>query len=200
MVREDPLDLEHIHLIGGVDVSFSRGDKTGYAAVVIMEYPSLRIVETAGVKGPLGMPYIPGLLSFREAPLLLEALMKLKKDPQVILVDGNGIAHPRGLGIASHLGVLTDMPTVGCAKSRLLGSHQEPGPGKGEWVPWHHEGKTLGAVLRTRKGVKPIYVSIGHRVTLRDALNLVLSCCPRYRIPEPIRAAHREVNRLRQEG
>ena len=199
-VREEPLDLKGLELIGGVDVSFSRGDKTGYAAVVVMEYPSLRIVEISGARGELGMPYIPGLLSFREAPLILEALEKLKSEPQVILVDGNGIAHPRGLGIASHLGVLIDRPTVGCAKSRLLGEHGEPGPRKGDWVPWSHEGKILGVVLRTRKGVKPIYVSVGHRATLEDALELVLACCPRYRIPEPIRAAHREVNRLRRKG
>jgi len=198
-VREEPLDLEKVDLIAGVDVSFSRGDSTGYAAVVAMEYPSFKVVEVAGIKGDLGMPYIPGLLSFREAPLILRALEKLKRTPQVILVDGNGVAHPRGLGIASHLGVLLDAATIGCAKSRLLGHHEEPGPQKGEWAPWRHEGRLLGAVLRTRTGVKPIYVSVGHRVTLDDALELVLSCCPRYRIPEPIRAAHKEVNRLRRE-
>ncbi len=197
-VRKEPLDLEHLELIAGADVSFSKGDSTGYAAVVVMEYPRLKVLEVSGATGDLGMPYIPGLLSFREAPLILQALEKLKYTPQVILVDGNGIAHPRGLGIASHLGVLLDVPTIGCAKTRLLGHHEAPGSQKGNWVPWHHEGKLLGAVVRTRTGVKPIYVSVGHRVTLEDALELVSSCCPRYRIPEPIRAAHKEVNRLRQ--
>ena len=200
MVREEPLDLEGLELVAGVDVSFSRGDKKGYAAVVVMEYPSLRLVEVSGAEGVLGMPYIPGLLSFREAPLILKALERLQREPQVILVDGNGVAHPRALGIASHLGVLVDKPTVGCAKSRLLGHHSEPGPKKGDWVPWFHEDRLLGAVLRTRKGVKPLYVSLGHRATLNDAIKLVLECCPKYRLPEPIRAAHKEVNRLRQEG
>lgn len=199
MVREEPLDLAGVKLVAGVDVSFSRGEKTGYAAVVVMEYPSFRIEEVSGVKGPLGMPYIPGLLSLREAPLILKALEKLHKEPQVILVDGNGVAHPRGLGIASHLGVLLDKPTVGCAKSRLLGYHGEPGPQKGDWVPWLDNDRLLGAVLRTRRHVKPVYVSVGHRVTLEDAIKLVLESCTRYRIPEPIRAAHKEVNRLRRE-
>ena len=198
-VREEFLPWSQLKLVAGVDVSFARGSSTGFASVVVMDYPPLQVVEKAGAQGVFTMPYIPGFLSFRETPLIIKAMENLKKEPQVILVDGNGVAHPRGLGLASHLGILLDIPTVGCAKSRLLGHHQEPGPQKGEWVPWYHQDRLLGAVLRSREGTKPIYISVGHRVTLEDALKLILSCCPRYRIPEPIRAAHREVNRLREE-
>ncbi len=200
LVKESPLPLEELKLIAGVDVSSSRRSPIGFAAAVVMEYPTFKIVEVGSAKGLLNMPYIPGLLSFREAPLILRALSELKRDPQVILVDGNGVAHPRGLGIASHLGILLDWPTVGCAKSRLLGEHGEPGPFKGNWVPWSYKGKPIGAVVRTRERVKPVYISVGYRVTLRDAIHLVLKCCQKYRLPEPIRAAHREVNRLREEN
>lgn len=198
-VKEEPLPWDRLKLVAGVDVSFDRGSSTGFAGVVVMEYPSLQVVEKAGARGTFAMPYIPGLLSFRETPLIIEAMENLKNLPHVILVDGNGVAHPRGLGLASHLGIILDIPTVGCAKSRLLGHHPEPGPQKGEWAPWYYQGRLLGAVVRSREGTKPIYVSVGHRVTLKDAIQLVLSCC-RYRIPEPIRAAHREVNHLREEG
>ncbi len=199
-VREEPLPWDRLKLVAGVDVSFARGSSTGFAGAVAMEYPSLQVVEKAGARGTFTMPYIPGLLSFRETPLIIKAMENLKNYPQVILVDGNGVAHPRGLGLASHLGIILDIPTVGCAKSRLLGHHLESGSQKGEWVPWYHQDRLLGAVVRSREGTKPIYVSVGHRVTLEDVLQLVLSCCPRYRIPEPIRAAHREVNRLREKG
>ena len=199
-VREEHLPWDWLKLVAGVDVSFNRGSSIGFAGVVVMEYPSLQVVEKAGARGTFTMPYIPGLLSFRETPLIIEAMDNLKNHPHVILVDGNGVAHPRGLGLASHLGIILDIPTVGCAKSRLLGHHREPGPQKGAWAPWYHQDRLLGVALRSREGTKPIYVSVGHRVTLEDALQLVLSCCPRYRIPEPIRAAHKEVNRLREEG
>ncbi len=181
-------------LIGGADCSTKRGETRGLGGIVVMEYPSFKVVERAVYEGKVYMPYIPGLLSFRELPLLLGAFERLKTKPQVIMVDGNGVAHPRGLGIASHLGITIGIPTVGCAKSRLLGTHEEPAPQRGGVAWWFHKGKRIGAVLRTRERVKPVYVSVGHRVGLDSALMLVLESAPRYRLPEPIREAHKTVS------
>jgi len=148
------------------------------------------VVETAVSRVRVTFPYVPGLLSFRELPALLPALEKLRVEPDLILVDGQGVAHPRGFGLASHLGVLTGVPTIGCAKSRLLGEAEEPGQRVGDWKPLVFEGRTVGAVLRTRSGVKPLYVSVGHGVDLPSAVKLVLACLRGVRLPEPQRRAH----------
>ncbi len=188
----DPLPEEG--LVAGADCSTKRGSGKGLGAIVVLSYPHLEVVETSTYEGNVFMPYIPGLLSFRELPLLLGAFEKLKTRPHVIIVDGNGIAHPRGLGIASHLGITIQTPTIGCAKSRLLGTHDEPGLKRGSRVVWHHRRETLGVVVRTRDKVKPVYVSVGHMVSLRAAVRIVLKCTTKYRLPEPIRHAHREVS------
>jgi deoxyribonuclease V len=149
----------------------------------------LQVIETSLASRPTTFPYIPGFLSFREIPAVLDALEKIKMTPDIILCDGQGIAHPRRLGIASHLGVLIDIPTIGVAKSRLIGKHEELPEIRGNWQPLIHKGETIGAVLRTRIGVKPVYVSSGHRVSLPTAIDYVLRCTPKYRLPETTRVA-----------
>jgi deoxyribonuclease V len=182
--------LKNVRLIAGADVSYAKKAVTMYAAVVVVAWPSGDVVEEVTAERPAEFPYIPGLLSFREMPALLAAFEKLRAKPDVIIYDGQGIAHPRGFGIASHLGVLLDVPTVGCAKSRLVGEHAEPGPDKGAQTPLVLDGKVIGAVVRARANVKPVFVSVGHKVGLRSAVRLVLDCATRYRLPEPTRLAH----------
>jgi len=176
--------------IAGVDISAGKAQRMATGAVVVLEYPELRLVETEVAQGELDFPYIPGLLSFRESPLVLAACQRLSVTPDLILVDGQGIAHPRRMGIASHLGLLLDTPTIGCAKSRLCGSHEEPGDKPGSYSELVDNGEAIGAVLRTKLGTKPIYVSIGHKVDLETAIYWVLKCCRGYRLPEPTRLAH----------
>jgi len=176
--------------IAGVDISVNRAQGMGTGAVVVLDYPELRLVETRVVSGELSLPYVPGLLSFRELPLILAACEKLTVTPDLILVDGQGIAHPRRVGLASHLGLFLDTPTIGCAKSRLCGSHEVPGIEPGSYVELVDRGETIGAVLRTKLGVKPVYVSIGHKVDFQTAIHWVLACCRGYRLPEPTRFAH----------
>ena len=189
---------DKIHLVAGTDVSTSKKSDIIWASTVILEYPSLQTVEERWVEGTSVFPYIPGLLSFREIPLILEAIGMLKHRPDVFFCDGQGIAHPRGLGIASHLGVLIERPTIGCAKKRLVGTFSEVGPTRGNYSMLKYKGEEVGTVLRTRSGVKPVFVSPGYSVTIKNALNLVLGCSKRYRIPEPIRQAHLLVNRVRK--
>ena len=185
-------------VIAGVDVSVSRERGMATGAVVVLEYPSLVPVEVRASSGELAFPYVPGLLSFREARHILAACEMLETEPDLVIVDGQGIAHPRRIGLASHLGLFLDTPTIGCAKSRLCGRHDEPGTGPGSVadlvdgiaVDGAVEGETVGAVLRTRAGVKPVYVSVGHRIDLMQAVHWVLECCRGYRLPEPIRLAH----------
>ncbi len=188
----------YVRLIAGIDCSASKFGKVGFAAVVVLSYPELEVVEVASASGELNMPYIPGLLSFRETPLIIKALEKLRYDPDIFMVDGQGIAHPRRLGIASHIGVIFDKPSIGVAKSKLVGSFEEPGLEKGSWSYLTDGNEVIGAVLRTRDRVKPVFVSVGHKVSLDFAVELVLSCCLRYRLPEPTRLAHIEVNRVRR--
>ena len=176
--------------IAGVDISVNRTQGTATGAVVVLNYPELRLVETKIVTGKLDFPYVPGLLSFREAPLTLAACERLALTPDLILVDGQGIAHPRRMGLASHLGLFLDTPTIGCAKSLLCGSHQVPGEEPGSYAEVVDRDETIGAALRTRLGTKPIYVSIGHKVDLQAAIYWVLECCRGYRLPEPTRLAH----------
>ena len=178
------------HFIAGVDISATNVQGVATGAVVVLEYPELRLVETQVVQGRPGFPYVPGLLSFRESPLTLAACEKLTVTPDLILVDGQGIAHPRRLGLASHLGLLLNTPTIGCAKSLLCGRHQEPGIDAGSYAEVVDSGETIGAALRTRTGMKPVYVSIGHKVDLQAAIYWVLECCRGYRLPEPTRLAH----------
>lgn len=172
-------------LVAGADVSVKGG--LARAAIVILR--DLEPVEEVVIERPVNFPYVPGLLSFRELPPLLAAWRRLRTRPDVILVDGQGYAHPRRFGLACHLGVLLDLPTIGCAKSRLVGEHVDPPPERGAWAPLVDGGEVVGAALRTRSGCRPVYVSIGHRVTLAGAIRTVLACAPRYRIPEPQRRA-----------
>jgi deoxyribonuclease V len=176
--------------VAGVDISVNRWAKTGTAAVVVLSYPALEPVEIKAVTDSLTFPYVPGLLSFREAPLILAACEELATTPDLLMVDGQGIAHPRRLGLASHLGLFLDIPTVGCAKSRLCGRHDEPGIERDSRAELTDSGEVIGAVVRTRTGVKPVYVSIGHMIDLAEAIRLVLDCCRGYRLPEPTRLAH----------
>ena len=188
--RTDCLPSE-IRLVAGIDVGFEDAGRVTRAAVAVLAFPSLRLVETAIARRPTVFPYVPGLLSFRELPAVLDAVDQLQRLPDVFLCDGQGIAHPRRCGIASHLGVLLDVPSIGVGKTRLTGRHAEPGPGKGDWAALMDGEEVIGAVLRTRSGVKPVYVSIGHRVSLDTALGLTLVCTTRYRLPETTRQAHR---------
>lgn len=176
--------------IAGVDISApkARGEATG--SVVVLNYPELRLVETKVVNGKLDFPYIPGLLSFRELPLVLAACQRLVVSPDLILVDGQGVAHPRRMGLACHLGLFLNTPTIGCAKSLLCGSHQMPGVEPGSYAEIVDGGETIGVALRTKLGERPVYVSVGHKVDLQAAIHWVLACCRGYRLPEPIRLAH----------
>ncbi|MFC1985482.1 deoxyribonuclease V [Chloroflexota bacterium] len=178
------------NFIAGVDISVRKAQGMAIAAVVVLNYPELRVVETRVVQDRLDFPYIPGLLSFRESPLTLAACEKLNITPDLFLVDGQGIAHPRRFGLASHLGLFLDRPTIGCAKSLLCGRHEMPGAEPGSYAEIIDGGETIGAALRTKAGVKPVYVSIGHKVDLETAIHWVLKCCRGYRLPEPTRLAH----------
>lgn len=183
-----PLDLDALKRVAGVDVSVKNG--VSRAAIVVLTFPGLDIVDQATARLPTPFPYIPGLLTFREGAVILEAERGLATRPDVYIFDGAGIAHPRHLGIAAHLGLWWDRPTVGCAKSFLFGTHTDPASEKGSHTPLIDGGEVIGSVLRTRTSVKPVYVSPGHRSTVATARELVLRCAPRYRLPEPVRAAH----------
>lgn len=176
--------------VAGIDVSVNRWTRTGRAAVVVLDYPAMTVAEVSAVSGDITFPYVPGLLTFREAPLVLAAWEKLATAPDAVLVDGQGIAHPRRIGLAAHLGLYLGVPTVGCAKSRLIGEHEEPGIEAGSRADLMDNGEVIGQVVRTRTGVKPLYVSIGHLIDLPSAVRLVLDCCRGYRLPEPTRLAH----------
>ena len=177
-----------IRRIAGVDCS-PAPDGTLHACVVVCAGPAWEVEEVALAGAEPAMPYVPGLLSFREAPVVLDALRSIRSEPDVMLVDGQGIAHPRGVGLASHLGLHLDVPTIGVGKSRLCGTHDEPGPTRGDQSALMLNGTRIGTVLRTRDGVKPVYVSPGHRLGQRPAVRAVLAAAPRYRLPEPIRQA-----------
>jgi deoxyribonuclease V len=177
--------------VAGIDVGFEDSGRTARAAVVVLDFPGLALRAQAIARQPVRFPYVPGYLSFREIPVVLDALAQLRAMPDVILCDGQGIAHPRRLGIASHLGVLLDVPTVGVGKSRLIGRYEEPAAQKGAWTPLRDQNEIIGAVLRTRATAKPLYISSGHRVSLESAIDLVMRCTTRYRLPETTRAAHR---------
>jgi len=187
-------------LVAAIDIAYSENGKVGYAAAVVMRLPKFKIVQTQTAQGATGYPYRPGLLAFREGRLTASVLKKLTCRPDVVLLDGAGVAHPRRFGLASHLGVLFDIATVGCAKSSLVPHSEEPGPNRGDFSPLMLKTEVLGAALRTRPGVKPVFVSPGHRADLTGAIDVVLATTTRYRLPEPIRQAHRLANELRAEG
>ncbi len=181
---------EEARYVVGTDISPPGDDGMAYAAAVVMRLPDLQVVEVKRSRGRPGFPYVPGLLSFREAPLVLAALDLLTTMPDLLLADGQGLAHPRRFGLACHLGLLTDLPAIGCAKSILRGKHRPLDSSRGSWVPLEDREEVVGAALRTRDRVNPIYVSIGHKVDLPAAIRWVLACGGGYRMPEPTRLAH----------
>ena len=187
-------------IIGGADVSYNKWSPTLYAAVVVLRADTLELIERSGVVAEAAFPYVPGLLSFREAPPVMEAFENLSVRPEVLLCDGQGIAHPRRLGLASHLGLWLEIPTIGCAKSHLFGKHGEPGPARGDWTPLTDGDETIGAVLRTRDRVKPLFVSPGHLCDLQGAMAAVLAATRHYRLPATTRMAHDYVNEMRRRG
>lgn len=188
VITEDDIP-QPVQYVAGVDMAFESSGTISRAAVVVLSFPELQVQEYAIARRATSFPYIPGLLSFREIPALLDALAKIQIVPDLILCDGQGIAHPRRLGIASHLGIILDMPTIGVAKSLLVGKHKEVLNIKGSWQPLIHRQETIGAALRTRVGTKPVYVSSGHRISLPTAIDYVLQCTPKYRLPETTRIA-----------
>jgi deoxyribonuclease V len=190
---------ENLRYLAGVDVAWSSKTSLLCSAVVIMEFPSLSIIEISSAISPERFPYIPGYLSFREGPVILEAFSKIETVPDIVIFEGQGIAHPRGIGIASHMGLFLDLPSVGCAKTRLTGEYDDPGNRRGDYSPLFLNGMKVGAVLRTKEMVKPIFVSPGYKIELEDAIPIILMATPRYRIPEPIREAHLIACRIRNE-
>ncbi|MDY6936538.1 MAG: deoxyribonuclease V [Cyanobacteriota bacterium] len=189
VILEDKLGK--LQYVAGVDVGYEQENTVSRAAVAVLSFPDLQRQESAIARRPTTFPYIPGFLSFREVPVVLDALEKLTIAPDLLLCDGQGYAHPRRFGFACHLGVLVDIPAIGVAKSRFIGEHDELPESRGSWQPLRHDGETIGAILRTRTGVKPIYVSIGHRISLKTAIDCVLRCTPQYRLPETTRQADR---------
>lgn len=189
---------EPIRYIAGADISFNRGEDTVYVGMVVLKYPELTEVDRALLIDRATFPYIPGLLSFRETPLLLKAWEKLRIKPDVIVADGHGLAHMRRFGVACHLGLLTDTAAIGCAKKILVGTHATLGEEKNSFEYIEDRGEVIGAVLRTRKKVKPVYISVGHKMLLNQAVTIMQHCAVNYRIPEPTRQAHLLVNELRR--
>jgi len=192
-------------LIAGIDCAFSKDGKKIIAAVIVLKLPNFTPVETTTASRKVTFPYIPGLLSFREAPVCIAAVEKLKTKPDLFIIDGQGIAHPRRFGLAAHLGLFFDKPTIGCAKSRLIGQFEDPPLEKGAYtllkdkkgVKRDTQYETIGAVVRTRTNVKPIFVSVGNKCLLKDAIRITLACAVKYRLPEPTRLAHQLVSKLK---
>ncbi len=188
IVYDKPLHLHSIRLVAGVDVSVKSNQSQ--AAVVVLSFPVLQVVETVRWQMPTPFPYIPGLLSFREGPVLEETFKKLENIPDVFIFDGMGRIHPRRLGIASQMGLWLQKPTIGCGKTHFVGLYVEPPNTRGAYSDLVDKGEIIGAILRTRAGVKPVYISVGHLANLKTSLDLVMRCTGKYRLPEPIRAAH----------
>lgn len=190
--------LGEVRYVAGADLAFSVDGKRAIAAIILFEFPSLKILQKVYATSPLTFPYVPGLLTFREGPALARAWKKLKIKPDLIFFDGQGFAHPRRMGIASHMGLILGVPSIGCAKSRLCGEETAPGFSRGKWTPLKDKEEVVGVVLRSRDGVKPIYVSIGHRVDLKTAVTWTLACHDGTRIPKPTREADRYVRELKR--
>jgi deoxyribonuclease V len=193
-------DIRGFRIIAGADVSYERRGSTFFAGVVLMDAATLEVVEDAHYVGQVSFPYIPGLLSFREGPVILAAFEKLSTMPDAVIFDGQGIAHPRGFGLAAHMGLILGIPTVGSAKTRLVGEYGDLGDKRGSDTELVHNGRCVGYVVRSKDGIRPIFVSPGHLISAEAAVELVLACTTRYRIPEPVRRAHILVNRLRKES
>jgi deoxyribonuclease V len=191
-LRKDP------KFIAGVDAAFLENKVIGVAS--IFKYPELTHVEDSFTVTDILFPYVPGFLSFREGPAIIEALKGLKIGPDIILFDGQGIAHPKGMGIAAHIGVILDMPAIGCAKSRLVGEYKDPGIKRGMWSFLKYNNRTVGAVLRTKDNVRPLFVSPGNKIDLRDSIEVVLRCIRKYRIPEPLRRADSLSKKIRKKS
>jgi deoxyribonuclease V len=196
VVAGPPLDLGGVRHVAGADVS-TEGDRA-YATVAVLDFPGLSVVEVKGFEAALEFPYVPGLLAFREIPSVVGALEKVETAVDVVILDAQGLAHPRRMGLASHIGLFLDVPTVGCAKSVLVGRFEEPKVEKGSVTDLVHRGEVVGRAVRTRERVSPVYVSVGSGIDLDSAVELVLSCCTKYRLPEPTRQAHNAANRLRR--
>jgi deoxyribonuclease V len=196
------LDLQsepkQIETVAGIDVSYDKGSDWLFAAIVVLHLSDLQVLESASAIATVPFPYIPGLLSFRECPAVLQAWEKLSVKPDCLMCDGQGIAHPRRLGIASHLGLWLDLPSIGCAKSLLVGTYREPGPKRGSTEPLIHRKEQVGVILRTKDGVSPVFVSQGYKISLNKAVEVVLACCTKYRLPETTRRAHLLVNEIRR--
>jgi deoxyribonuclease V len=192
--------LPPFETVAGADVSYEIRGKWLYAAVVVLRAGTWEVIDRSGVVALARFPYVPGLLTFREAPAVIEAFKNLTVRPDVLICDGQGIAHPRRLGLASHLGLWLGLPTIGCAKSWFYGEYEEPGPQRGDWSPLSDGGETIGAVVRSRTGVKPLYVSTGHLCDLSSAIAAVLATASKYRQPITTRVAHQYVNELRRQG
>jgi len=198
LILQNTISSQDIRVVAGADVSYHKKQNLLFGAVVYFSFPDLEFIGAEYAFRSVEFPYVPGLLSFREIPVLLEIFSRSTQSFDLLLCDAHGYAHPRHFGLACHLGVLLDKPTIGCAKSRLVGTFQEPGVVKGENTPLIFEDETVGLVVRTCDNVKPVFVSIGHRVDLEMAKRVVLACTNRYRLPEPLRQAHIAVNRYRK--
>jgi deoxyribonuclease V len=190
--------LGTLRRVAGADVALDLARGRAIAGIVVFSFPELEELERVWAETPITFPYIPGLLSFREMPAILAAFERVKREPDLIFYDGHGYAHPRRFGIACHLGIILDRPTIGCAKSRLVGQAKEPASERGNWTPLEDKSERIGAVLRTRTGVKPIYISQGHRISLERAVDLALAVCDGYRIPRPTREADHFVGAVKR--
>lgn len=184
-------EINNPFLVAGVDVSGANEEGTAKAAIVILDYPDLNLLDSVILEDEISFPYVPGLLSFREIPILIKAFEKLEAVPDLVMVDGQGIAHPRRLGLAAHLGLFIDVPTIGCAKSRLIGTHRELPNESESWTELFDESEIIGAVVRTKINTNPLYISVGHKISLEKSVYWTLQCCRKYRLPEPTRLAHR---------
>ncbi|RYG73946.1 deoxyribonuclease V [bacterium] len=196
-VKIQPIGFEP-KLIAGADLSFDIGSDTVHAGIVVLSFPSLEIVEECGITTEAKFPYVPGLLSFRESPAILEVWSKLKNQPEVLILDGQGTAHPRRMGIACHIGLWLQIPTIGCGKTLLCGKYEDLGEKRGDFAPLIHRKEVIGAALRTKDKVNPVFISPGHLCDLESAMSLILRCHGGLKIPEPTRRAHLFVNRLRR--
>lgn len=193
VIRRNSFALDAIKTVAGVDASYK---DRGFAVILVMSFPELEVIEQATASRESVFPYVPGLLSFREAPVVLDAFARLRMRPDLLICDGQGIAHPRRLGLASHLGVYLDMPSIGCAKSRLTGNYEEPGPQTGDTSPLTSRGETIGMVVRTKPRTRPLFVSIGHKIDLPTSVDIILACLRGYRLPEPTRLADKLTHTL----
>lgn len=193
--------LGEIRYIAGADISTTKDSPKAFAGIVVLSYPTLEVIEECGIDDEVTFPYVPGLLAFREGPALIKAFEQLRTEPDVLVFDGQGLAHPRGMGIATHLGIIFDKPSIGCAKSLLFGRYQEPGQEKGAWADLRDpQGQIIGAVVRSKPKTTPIFVSIGHRLDLPTAVQLLIDCTRGVRIPEPTRLAHNLVTQRSRGG